>query len=64
MQRKKNELVQTTESPSTEDNGSKDNDDMEVEETSKEDSCEEMDTESSSNHVWCLWEKLLLLRCL
>ena len=47
---KKNELVQTTESPSTEDNGSKDNDGMEVEETSKEDSSEEMDTESSSNN--------------
>ena len=48
--KQKNELVQTTEYPSTEDNGSKDNEDMEVEENSKEDSSEEMDTESSSNN--------------
>ena len=53
--KKRNEQVQTTESPGTVDEGgsnssSKDDDDMELEETSKDDSSEEMDIGSSSNN--------------
>ena len=57
--KKKNEQVQTTESPSTVDEGvssssSKDDDDMELEETPKDDSSEEMDIGSFSNNEQCV----------
>ena len=48
--KKRNEQVHTTESPSIVEDGSKDDDDMEVEETSKDDTSEEMDIGSSSNN--------------
>ena len=42
--------MHTTKSPNIVDDGSKDGDDMEVEETSKDDTSEEMDIGSSSNN--------------
>ena len=48
--RKRNEQVHTTKSPSIVDDGSKDDEDMEMEETSKDDTSEEMDIGSSSNN--------------